>query len=78
MKGKYGDTVASHTTTAVNYATIKCCRGGCVRHSARSPGYVLNVLNDDSWMTEYRGSSSKSLYTVNVDKMWGRGLVFGQ
>lgn len=46
--------------------------------SARSPGYVLNVLNDDSWMTEYRNSSAKSLYTVSVERLWGKGIVFGQ
>ena len=49
-----------------------------MRRSARSPGYVLNVLSDDSWIAEYRSSSTKSLYTVNVEKMWSRGLVFGQ
>ena len=49
-----------------------------MRCSARSPGYVLNVLSDDSWITEYRRSSTKSLYTVTVEKMWGRALVFGQ
>ena len=78
MKGKYGDTVATYTTTAVNYATIKRGWVWWLTGSARSPGYVLNVLNDDSWMTEYRNSSAKSLYTVSVERLWGKGIVFGQ
>ena len=45
--------------------------------SARSPGYVLNVLSETDWQDEYRRSSVKSLYTVAVETLQ-RGVTFGQ
>ena len=46
-------------------------------NSERSPGYVLNVLNETDWHEEYRRSCVKSLYTVTVEVLVAP-VTFGQ
>lgn len=75
MKGKYGDTVSG--TNTVNYQTIKLSRLEESTCSARSPGYVLNVMTEKDWQEEYRRSSVKSLYTVSIQSL-EQHITFGQ
>ena len=38
----------------------------------------MNVLHESSWKTEYRRSLAKSLFTVTINNLTTKSLLFGQ